>query len=162
MKKIHDALEIYSIHIGELTASESAAILKSWGDDTPLSKLTVVFTRERLLVSADYKDLNMEELVLNIVSKSREQRREIREKMKTETVKSIMDVVEQFLDYAEAQKDIELLKYQYLPFRDMTLTRIVQEARHNPNGMGIWDAYAWGVIVGKRDERARRKATRTS
>lgn len=163
MERLHDTLEIYSIRIGELTGPQAIDILRSWereGDgNVPLSQMTGFFDGERLLLNQDYTAYKaIKDFVLAYVNQTRERRAEVRRILheNSRPSESVARVTDAYLEYVETEKEYSLLKKQSFKAGFEPMLRCILDKNTTRGGM-LFDAYAWGVIQGKREERAKRK-----
>jgi hypothetical protein len=56
---------------------------------------------------------------------------------------------------AEQKRDLELLKFQYLPDQGNLLAQVIKDDRYDMTG-AVFKGYLLGYMHGKRAERARR------
>ena len=162
MERLHDTLEIYSVRLGELPGDLALGILQNWqreNDNTPLSKMTVCFDGDRLLVNQDYTAYEaLKDFVLAYVNQTRERRAEFRRILheNSRPSENVARVTDAYLEYMETEKEYGIIRKQALKPGYEPMLQCIYD-KNKTWGGSLAEAYAWGVIQGKREERAKRK-----
>ncbi len=158
MERLHDTRNIWGFHIGDLTKKDASTVVNMLYalNGGRLSNLQVFRDGSRLLLNMDdYAYDAVKDFVLTYVDLSEEKRKAAKEEF-PDDVKSIARVAERYLEKEEAEAEFDavmkILRKQPLP-EDPVLEGI-REGKHT---FAIEFAYLWGMIQGKRVERARRK-----
>lgn len=161
-EKIWEDREVYSFDVGDLNARQASGILQKWGeagDNTPLSEITVCYdpVTGRLLINRAAKSFEgLVKLADAALTAPTERLWEVMDKIRS---KEELKVIIRFKDDTEAAESVKLLKKQ--PVRDDAVLRHIYR-----DNCGLFSAisaaYSWGVIKGKRLERARRRRAETA
>ena len=160
---INEELRIAAISVNNLTSRQAADILNSWKEDVPLSALTIYRDSDTGLIILN-RDNQMYESTLEIVesylSATVEQRKELREKAPAEKVHSAgIEGILNVLDNALVLNELDMVrknKWGKLSPYYGKVHRLCGLYKGNYNILAS-QAFFYGVIVGKRLERARYK-----
>ena len=156
-KLVDEELQIYSCSLADLTLKQTAVILRQWEKDTKIGELTVFYNpiTGNLVLNRDNKDyedmLEIAQCYLKASDKSRENALEencsrgIEElEVLNNCVKDrmIQQEIKRIHKHSVQDKYIGVLNYLY---------------RKEPKGLVQSSSFIYGMMCGKREERARRK-----
>lgn len=155
-EKIMEDQEVYAFSVGDLTAWDAAAILQSWeaaGDPAPLTQVTVYYDGSRLCINRDsrYYPERVQLVKAALSAPINRIRRALNDDKLHDKVQ--MQLILRYMEDHETAENHWIVKQQ-LVHDDPTLERIYREGSTFEQ---VSDAYNWGVINGKREERARRR-----
>lgn len=146
-------------HIKDLTAETVAMFLRQWEQGATIGNLTLFYDRAR-----DYVVLNKDnkrypkllELTEEFLTADKAKQEELKEKA-PKSVQEEVTILKQAAEKREIQKEIKIIKAQTINLdKENVLEAIWMQA---PDVLGILQAYSYGIMQGKRAERARRKRT---
>lgn len=157
---INEELKIAACNIGDLTLRMTQAILKNWPEGVPISDLTLFEDN-----ISGYLVLNKEfsyyDLLLTTAEKylvaDREGRKEIRDAA-PECFQSSLDVILRFAVNKKIGREISHASRGYICTRDRRIIEDIIKREKSDYIMAI-TAFRYGVMQGKRAERAKRKKT---
>lgn len=161
---INDELKIAACGISDLTLEQVKHFLSLWEDGARLGALTLFFNPDTgyLVLNKDHSqyefNLKLAKVYLSASGKELETYRERFGGRLEETLR----VMDNFREYTRVRRDIDMIEHQYIgeAIEDPVI-RNVLEALWGKDGHSCFlmsEAYVYGVINGKRAERARRKA----
>lgn len=157
---INEELKIAACNIGDLTLGMTQAILKNWPDGISIEELTL-FTDN----VSGYLTLNKEfkyyDLLLSTAGKyliaDVEERKEIRDKA-PECLKSSIAVIQKFRVEKIISREISHASRGYICNRDRRIINEITD-RETSEYMKVINAFRYGMMQGKRAERAKKKKT---
>lgn len=151
---IDEDLKVEACEIGDLTLSQIESFLRLWGDGEKIETLTVFSRQDGTIVLNKnhpgykaFKDFTLSYLQLEDSE---------REKMDPpEGIKEAAAVIDRAIEQRRIAKALDILKYSYI---NEAPHEIIQSIfRKFESGMiGLCQVFNYGVIEGKRAERARR------
>lgn len=157
---VNKDLMIEACGIGDLTLDQIERFLRLWGDDSSISTLTLFAKKDGAVVlNKDnpkyefYKDL-----VENFLQLEEEERKTVEV---SEGVKETIDVLEQAIEGRKENAILEILKYSILdsvPYK--TIEKIFE--KYESGIIGLCQIFNYGVIEGKRQERAKRHSAKVT
>lgn len=160
---IDETLKIASCSINDLTLEQASSFLSQWEDGATLGSLTLFINRETgyLVLNKDNEQYEHNlKLAKKILSASDERIEKYRSKMGGR-MSETMEVANKFREYKQIQDDLKMIEHQgVVLFRDHTIRNVLSslEKKQIPTCLLMSQAYSYGVMNGKRMERARRKA----
>lgn len=152
-KVINEELKIASCRIADLTFEQVSAILKSWGDDTPIGDLVVFFDKnsEYLVINEDAENFQM---YLNVVEGYMKADIERRKEIRRQCPKSLLSTLKVIDVFKENQLIETWIKRSSSTcinnFERLMISRIGGPCPE-------FTAYRLGVMRGKRIERAKKR-----
>lgn len=160
---IDESLRLASCAINDLTLEQASSFLSQWEDGAKLGTLTLFFNPETgyLVLNKDHSqyefNLKLAKAYLTASGKELEAYREKFSSRLEETLR----VMDNFKDYSRVQSDLSMIEYQgFSVFSDHVTESVLRslEKKQIPTCFLMSQAYSYGVMKGKRMERARRKA----
>lgn len=149
---IDEDLKVEACEVGDLTLSQIESFLRLWGDGEKIETLTLFSRQDGTIVLNKnhpgykaFKDFTLSYLQL-----------EDREKLDPpEGIKEAAAVIDRAIEQRRIAKALDILKYSYI---NEAPHEIIQSIfREFESGMiGLCQVFNYGVIAGKRAERARR------
>nr|DAE57539.1 MAG TPA: hypothetical protein [Caudoviricetes sp.] len=163
-KVINEELNIKACRIGDLTMQQVQSFLKLWNDGSSISTLTAFIDEEdkALVLNKDNKNYNLYLTMREkYLSTTDEKRTDFREKSKDnphyETV-CLLDKLIELRRVGEVMKMLGSQKEKYVDYPKHVFDGIIKNYDFSDERFHMWKAYTYGIIQGKRAERARRKA----
>lgn len=162
---IDENLKLASCGINDLTLEQASFFLSQWEDGAKLGTLTLFFNPETgyLVLNKDHTQYEFNlKLAKAYLSASEEQIKKYRDKMGGR-LNETMEVIDSFRGYKRIQDDLEVIEYQNFGILGDHITKSVLmslEKRQIPTCFLMLQAYSYGLMNGKRMERAKRKAVR--
>ena len=156
---IDETLKIASCSINDLTLEQASSFLSQWEDGATLGSLTLFINRETGYKDNEQYEHNLK-LAKTILSASDERIEKYRSKMGGR-MSETMEVANKFREYKQIQDDLKMIEHQGVAlFRDHSIRNVLSslEKKQIPTCLLMSQAYSYGVMNGKRMERARRKA----
>lgn len=156
---INEELKIASCSIADLTMKQAQQFMEQWEEGASLGTLTLFYERETglLVLNRDnkcysfYKDLAEKYLAAD------EKRREKFTKKASEELEETITVLDNCIKHRIADKEIDRALKNYVPgYIHYTVLRGIYE-RFNNSVVMVTTAFRYGVMAGKRIERAKRK-----
>ena len=158
---INKKLKIAGCHLADLTMKDTDSFLKSWGEDASIGQLTLFYDEETryIVLNQDNKDYEhykeIAELFLSADSSKRYELIKDAPKVLVQT----MRVLNRALGHRKAYLEIKRAqKIQCMQFADDDVMKELYDKYSFDAYNGIITAFNYGVMQGKRIERARRKA----
>lgn len=156
---VNDELRIKACGLADLTAEQVSDFLKLWEDGAKIGTLTVFFESETgdLVLNKDNKLYDTyRELAEEYMGASPEVRKEIWEKCPIDGVKQALRVMENCLKSRRIEK--ELFRARNNVITSQPSRMILNEIPRRFDTVGATlTAYRYGVMQGKRMERAKKK-----
>lgn len=162
---IDESLRLASCGINDLTLEQASSFLSEWEDGLTLGNLTLFIDSEKgyLVLNRDHDqyELNLKLAKAYLPASGRE-REEYRERF-GETFKTNLRIMDAFKIQMRVQEDMSKIEHQNIcpTISDDSFTKwvlIALEKKRFPTCIAISKAYLYGVMDGKRMDRARRKA----
>lgn len=162
---IDESLKLASCGINDLKLEQASSFLSEWEDGLTLGNLTLFIDSEKgyLVLNRDHDryELNLKLAKAYLPASGRE-REEYRERF-GEKFKTNLRIMDAFKIQMRVQEDMFKIEHQSLDsaMPDDSFAKwvlIALEKKHLPTCIAISQAYFYGVMDGKRMDRARRKA----
>ena len=157
---INEELKIAACGLADLTMDQVHHFLKQWDDDSSIGTLTLFYDRKSgyVVLNRDNKDykmyLDIAEAYLGASSAGRQRI----EENTPEGMHQTILVLKNSLVWRKVDRDIYQAKKNYINYPDrITVREII--SRSDNNEWAAYIAFRYGVICGKRAERAKRKRT---
>ena len=161
---VNEKLNIKACTIGDLTYEQVRSFLEAWNDGSSISTLTAFIEDESyaLVLNKDndkygyYLDLCESYLVT-----TDEKRAAFREKTKNTPWHMTLQLMDKLIMLRRNKEVIDMLGKQKacgLEYPRQIFESIIKEYNFSDEKWHMWKAYLYGIIQGKRMERARRKA----
>lgn len=155
---VNEELQIASCSIADLTAKQAQQFTEQWGEDASLGTLTLFYEPSNglLVLNRDNKHYNKyKDIAECYLSGNDKQRKELRNKA-PESMQETLQVLETCANSVFAKKEIFRARNNFI--RDETSRKVVEEIIRNydPYVIGMM-AFRYGMMQGKRAERARKK-----
>lgn len=148
-------LKIAACSLTDLTLNQIESFLKCWEDDATIRELTLFISRDGYVV-LNRDNINYSlylGLTVKYLSADEKERTFIRDKA-SDRIKETIDVVDKFIKFNKVNKEISIAMKNYIcELEREVVDEIIKRYEQN----GAYIAFRYGVICGKRDERARRK-----
>ena len=157
---INEELKIAACNIGDLTLGMTRAILKNWSDGISIEELTV-FTDNVSGYLVLNKGFRYYDLLLTTAEKylvaDVEERRKIRNEA-PDCFKCSIDVIQKFRVEKIISREISHASRGYICDRDRRIINEITDREANDYIKAI-KAFRYGMMQGKRAERAKKKKT---
>lgn len=159
---INDELKIAACHLADLTMEQVQCCLSQWEDGASIGTLTLFFERKSgyVVLNRDNKDydtyLALAEKYLSTDGKGRSRL----EKNAPDEVQESLEVLKDAWACRKADSEISISLKNYIEDDDRLIIDRIME-RYGQMPAAVYIAFRYGVICGKRLERARRKAGET-
>lgn len=159
---VNEKLRIAAIHIADLEYRYAISFLEQWGEGATLEDLTLYYDPENdyLVLNMDRKDY---ELYLDItetfLSSDYTKAMEAKNKV-TSSMRETMEVLATCMWYRRVKKEMKVIGQQaVVGFANTFIGKIFDEIIRNTSSTTFMlsQAFNYGLICGKREERARRK-----
>ena len=150
---INEKLKVEACRIGDLTMDQVESFLKLWGDGEKIETLTLFSRRDGTIVlnrdNKNYKD---------IVEAYLEFDEDTRKKMEVpEGARETLRVLDGAIEQRKLIEVLDMLKYSYIGEVPREIIQSIFQ-KYDSGLIGLCQVFIYGVIEGKRAERARRKA----
>ena len=159
---INDELKIAACRLADLTMEQVQSCLSQWEDGASIGTLTLFFERKSgyVVLNRDHKDydtyLELAEEYLSTDGKGRS----LLEKNAPGAMKESLEVLKDAWTCRKVAHEIFISRKSYIEDDDrLIIDRIMEKYGQSPAAARI--AFRYGVICGKRIERARKKAGET-
>lgn len=157
---INEELKIAACNIGDLTLGMTQAILKNWSDGISIDELTL-FTDNASGYLVLNKGFEHYDLLLATAERflvaDAEEREEIKDKA-PECFKASIAVMQKFRVQKIINREIFRASRGYIYNRDMRIVTEIVEREPSKYGTAL-KAFRYGMMQGKRAERAKKKKT---
>lgn len=154
---VNEEFQIYSCSIADLTLKQTSGILKQWEDGANIGQLTMFYepNTERLVINRDRKDY---ELYLEIAERFMGASERNREKVLNHNSGAIINELNVLNDCVKDRafkQEVKRIYENAVPneYSD-TLERLY---KREPGCFGHSLAFIYGMMCGKREERAKKK-----
>lgn len=160
---IDETLKIASCGIGDLTFEQVSLFLSQWEDGAKIRGLTLFSDPETgyLVLNKDHVQYESHlELVKAYLSASGKELERCRERF-GDGLEKTLRVIEDFKEYKNIQSDLNIIDHQSLVVPKNHVVRAVLTSlikKQDSTCILMSQAYHYGVMNGKRMERARRKS----
>lgn len=160
---IDENLKLASCGINDLTLEQASSFLSQWEDGAKLGTLTLFFNPETgyLVLNKDHTQYEFNlELAKAYLSASGKELEKYRERFGGR-LEETLRVMDNFREYSRIQSDLNMIEHQSLVVSSDHVTKSVLlslEKKQIPTCFLMSQAYSYGVMNGKRMERAKRKA----
>lgn len=160
---IDEKLTLASCGINDLTLEQASDFLSQWEDGAKLGTLTLFFNPDTgyLVLNKDHAQYGFNlELAKAYLSASGKELEKYRERFGGRLDETLR-VMDNFREYKNIKSDLKMIAHQNLTAPDDHVTRNVLmslEKKQIPTCLLMSQAYSYGVMNGKRMERAKRKA----
>lgn len=157
---INKELRIAACGIADLTMAQVQSFLKQWDDGSNIGTLTLFFDREAgyVVLNRDNKDYQRYlDIAERYLGADAEERKEI-EDLTPEGLKQTILVLNNFLMRRKIDEGIFQAKKNYVDYSERIVINNIIDVSSDQMG-AAYMAFRYGVICGKRSERARRKKT---
>lgn len=164
---IDETLKLASCGISDLTFEQASSFLSQWEDGAPLGSLTLFINSETgyLVLNKDHDNYEMNlKFAKAYLSASDEQVNKLNDKLGDRLSETVL-VMSKFRGYRRIQEDLEIIEHQSLGHSGDYVTRsvLISLAKQEMSvHLLLSQAYSYGLINGKRMERAKRKAGATA
>lgn len=160
-KIIDENLKIASCGIGDLDSRMVSGFLAQWEDGAKIDSLTMFFERDKdyLVLNSDNNNYDFYlKLTKEYLMASDDMADEIRRKAPV-CYEETMEILDSFRKYRAVAGEMKIIGHHGLVYRDTFRGNVLQAIMERSSApvFQISMAYRYGVICGKREERARRK-----
>ena len=160
MEFINEAERIASIHLHELTAGQAEIFFNQF-KDSPLSELTVLYAdrNDLLLLNRDSSVYDtVRQLVLDYMALPENEKEKLRYREDMPDMrKEIYEVIDAMILKRNARRNIFILRKQDGNILPESMEKAICSQCGGKGYLAMCYAYRYGIIQGKREERARRK-----
>ena len=157
---INEKLKVAACGLADLTMEQVQGFLKQWEEGVSIGTLTLFYDRESgyVVLNRDNKDYKMYLDIAEAYLRASVERRETLEKEAPEELYQTILVLKNSLIWGKVNRDIYQARKNYINDSDrITIREIINRSGDKEGAAYI--AFRYGVISGKRAERARRKKT---
>ncbi len=160
---IDETLKLASCGIADLTYEQAFSFLSKWEDGAQLGSITLFFDErlEYLVINRDNPDYEFYmKLAKTYLCLSKKEKMAFREKFGRRH-RQTFEVMDNFKIHSRVQNDLKMIEHQSCFVTENQVAKNVLirlEEQEIPTCFLITQAYSYGVINGKRMERAKRKA----
>ena len=153
---INEKLKVEACRIGDLTMDQVESFLKLWGDGEKIETLTLFSRRDGTIVlNRDNKNYPYYK---DIVEAYLEFDEDTRKKMEVpEGARETLRVLDRAIEQRKLIEVLDMLKYSYIGEVPREIIQSIFQ-KYDSGLIGLFQVFIYGVIEGKRAERARRKA----
>lgn len=153
---INEKLKVEACRIGDLTMDQVESFLKLWGDGEKIETLTLFSRRDGTIVlNRDNKNYPYYK---DIVEAYLEFDEDTRKKMEVpEGARETLRVLDRAIEQRKLIEVLDMLKYSYIGEVPREIIQGIFQ-KYDSGLIGLCQVFIYGVIEGKRAERARRKA----
>ena len=163
---VNEELRIAAINIADLTLEYVSAFLRQWNDDSKIGSLTLYYDRKEdyLVLNRDNEHyeiyLELAEALLGPVADT-ERGRELLKEFPY-SIREAVEVLKDCRQSRKAEKELKILSHQPCTgFENIRVRKVLEGIAQrdcSQQDLLIHEVYNYGIIQGKRAERARRKA----
>lgn len=157
---INKELKIAACGLADLTMEQVQSFLKQWEEGAGIETLTLFYDMESgyVVLNRDNKDFKLYLDIAEGYLGASVEDRETLEKEAPEGMHQTILVLKNSLVWRKVDRDIYQAKKNYINYPDrITVREII--SRSDNNEWAAYIAFRYGVICGKRAERAKRKRT---
>lgn len=155
----NEELQIASCSIADLTVEQIKQVLDQWGEGASLKTLALFLDRENGLLVLNSDNPNFEtykEIAENFISMDKSKRSEAIKKI-PESMKKTMGILNDYIEKREIDKEIDRASRSDLPPDNCIVINEICRRYHNEPIFIAAQAFSYGLMQGKRMERAKRK-----
>lgn len=157
---IDKQLGIYSCSIKDLTVREAACFLEQWEDGATLSDLTLFLSEGRLVINEDNTGFNQYVELARIYLQASDKKCEQIQQSASVEMEESLRILKHYREKQVLRENLRILGKQPVAAYDNALVSIARESSAKSWFALVNNCYNWGVIQGKRSERAKRKKNR--
>lgn len=157
---INEKLKIAACGLADLTMEQVQSFLRQWEEGASIGTLTLFYDKDSgyVVLNRDNKDYKMYLDIAEAYLGASVEGRETLEKEAPEGAHETISVLKNSLTWRKVDKDIYQAKKNHIDDSDrITVREII--VRSDDKVGAAYIAFRYGVICGKRAERARRKKT---
>lgn len=151
---IDEDLKVEACEVGDLTLSQIESFLRLWGDGEKIETLTLFSKQDGTIVlNRDNKNY---QYFKDIVEAYLEFDEETRKKMEVpEGARKMLGVLDRAIERRKRIEVLDILKYSYISEVPCEIIQSIFQ-KYDSGLIGLCQVFTYGVIEGKRAERARR------
>ncbi len=157
---VNEKLKIAACGLADLTMEQAQSFLRQWEEGASIGTLTLFYDRESgyVVLNRDNKDYKMYLDIAEGYLGASAEGREALDKEAPEGLHETIRVLKNSLIWRKADRDIYQAKKNYIDDSErITIREIIKRSGDKTGAACI--AFRYGVMCGKRAERARRKKT---
>lgn len=157
---VNEKLKIAACGLADLTMEQVQGFLRQWKDGASIGTLTLFYDKESgyVVLNRDNKDYKMYLDIADAYLGASVEGRETLDKEAPEGARETIRVLKNSLIWRKADRDIYQAKKNYVDDSDrITIREIINRSGDKVGAAYL--AFRYGVMCGKRAERARRKKT---
>lgn len=158
---INEELKIAACRIADLTMEQVHSFLRQWEDGASIGTLTLFYDKESsyVVLNQDNKDYKMYlDIAEAYLGASVERREAVEQEVPGGGMRQTILVLKNSLTWRKTDRDIYQAKKNYINDSDrITIDEIINRSGDRAGAACI--AFRYGMMCGKRVERARRKKT---
>lgn len=155
---VNEELKIATCQIKDLTLNQIRQILERFGDDSEIGSLTLFLDEETGYIVINRDGILFEDIIKiteGYLVLNDEKRNLVRDEAPG-SMRETMDILERTLQYRRCKMDIFRAKHNFLPSNE-EIALLNQLSRTENNVMAVvYAAFQYGVMQGKRAERAKK------
>lgn len=157
---VNEELKIAACGLADLTMEQVQSFLRQWEEGASIGTLTLFYDRKSgyVVLNRDNKDYKMYLDIAEAYLGASVEGRETFEKEAPEGMHETIRVLKNSLIWRKADRDIYQAKKNYIDDSDRITVREIISRSGDKEG-AAYIAFRYGVICGKRAERARRRKT---
>lgn len=159
-KVINEELKIASCGLADLTMEQVHHFLKQWDDDSSIGTLTLFYDRESgyVVLNQDNRDYKMYLDIADAYLGASSEGRQWIEENTPEGMHQTILVLKNSLVWRKVDRDIYQSKKNLIEDADRTVISEIAK-QSDDRAVSAYIAFRYGVICGKRAERAKKKKT---
>ena len=155
---VNEELQIYSCSIADLTLKQTSDFLSQWEDSASIGQLTMFYesSTERLVLNRDnnnYKQFL--DIAQHFLSASDHNREKVLKESYSKRIEEELKVLNRCVKDLAFKQELEKIRNNSIS--DKYSDALERLYREKSCFMGILGAFIYGMMCGKREERARRK-----
>lgn len=153
---INEKLKVEACRLGDLTMNQVESFLKLWGDGEKIETLTLFLKQDGTVVlNRDNKNHQyFKEIAESYLGLDEESRK----KMEIpEGARETLRVLDRAIEQRKITEVCEMLKHSVINFQKYDFVRKIF-MKYESSEIAMYQAYCYGVIEGKRVERAKKRS----
>lgn len=156
---IDEEQKIAACHIADLTIEQTASMLKQWEAGAKIGSLTLFYDERTgyVVLNRDNKRYHTLLGVTKEILRADKKNREALERKAPESLLEEITVLKEAVSKREVLEELEKISRQVFERQSFEVLEAIW--RKSPDMFGMAQSYTYGVMQGKRKERARRKRT---
>lgn len=157
-KLVDEELQIYSCSIADLTLKQTADILRQWEKDAKIGELTMFYDpiTGNLVLNRDNKDYkDMLEIAQYFLKASDKNRENVLKENCSRGIKEELEVLNNCVKDRMIQQEIKRIHKHSIPDEYIGVLNYLYHKE--PKSLVQSSSFIYGMMCGKREERARRK-----